>query len=270
MVSVNLDSDFSGQQNLPYVICGVKKQLIGISCQYVRELVILPQVTQLPDMSSSVRGVFNNRGTIVPVVDLRSKLSLESAKNELEDLVSLLHQREQDHKNWIEELYNSTVENRPFKLTTDPHKCAFGKWYDSFSTANYILSLQLEKFDEPHKMIHSFAHTVEKLKLENKFDEAFKVIEDARNTKLKELVNLFEETRQLLQRTHREMAVITEIRGKSSAIAVDRVESVEPIAEERMENPPSDFISQENNLIAKIGRRSASDQFVYILDPKQL
>lgn len=269
MFSVNYDSEFSGQQ-LPFVICGVKKQLIGISCRYVRELVIMPKVTQLPDMSSNVRGVFNNRGTIVPVVDLRARLSMESSEKELNDLLTLLQQREQDHKNWMDELYNSTVENRPFKLTTDPHNCAFGKWYDSFTTPNYILALQLEKFDAPHKIIHSIAFTVEKFKAEGKFDEALKVIENARNTKLKELVDLFEETRRLLKTTHREMAVITEINGRNSAIAVDRVESVEPIPEEKMENPPSDCISTQDNIITKIGRRTASEQFVYILNPHNL
>jgi purine-binding chemotaxis protein CheW len=267
--SVNFDTDFSGPQ-LPFVICGVKKQLIAISCRYVRELVILPRVTRLPDMSSNVRGVFNNRGAILPVLDLRARLSMESSEKELDDLITLLHQREEDHKNWMNELHNSIIENRPFKLTTDPHKCAFGKWYDSFTTANYILSLQLEKFDAPHKMIHSIGSTVEKLKSAGKSDEAVKVIENARSTKLKELMSLFEETRQLLKRTHREMAVITEISGRNSAIAVDRVESVEPIDAEKIENPPSDLMSREDNIISKIGRRNSSGQFVYILNPHNL
>ncbi|MGE5353604.1 MAG: chemotaxis protein CheW [Acidobacteriota bacterium] len=269
MYSVNSDAEFSGQQ-LPYVICGVNKQLIGISCNYVRELVVLPKVTQLPDMSESVRGVFNNRGTIVPVLDLRRRLSMESSEKELNDFVALLHQREQDHKNWINELYNSTVENRPFKLTTDPHKCAFGKWYDSFTTSNYILALQLEKFDAPHKIIHSIGDTVEKLKYEGKLEDAVKLIENARDTKLKELVNLFEETRQLLKKTHREIGVITEISGGNSAIAVDRVESVEPIDADKMETPPSDLINREDNIISKIARRNSSNQFVYILNPHNI
>lgn len=269
MFSEAIDTEFSGQM-LPYVICGVKKQLIAISCRYVRELVILPDVTRLPDMASNVRGVFNNRGDIVPVIDLRARLSMESSEKELDDLTALLHEREEDHKNWMNELYDSTVENRPFKLTTDPHKCAFGKWFDSFTTANYILSLQLEKFDAPHQLIHSIGSTVEKLKSEGKFQEALKIIENARDTKLKELVSLFEETRQLLKRTHREMAVITEIKGRNSAIAVDRVESVEHIASENMENPPAGFTSLEENIITKIGRRSSSSQFVYILNPHNL
>ncbi|MGE5621334.1 MAG: chemotaxis protein CheW [archaeon] len=269
MFSVSGNLDHSGRQ-LPYVICGVKKQLIGISCSFVRELVILPEITRLPDMPSTVRGVFNNRGSIVPVVDLRSRLSMESSQKELNDLIELLHQREQDHKNWINELEASTREKRPFKLTTDPHKCAFGKWYDSFKTANYILSVQLEKFDAPHKMIHSIAVTVEKLKAEERLDEAFKIIEAARNNELQMLIKYFEETRQLLKRTNREMAVITEIEGVNSAIAVDRVESVEPMDAGRMEAPPTEFVSQSGNVISRIGKRNVSEQFVYILDPYKL
>lgn len=40
----------------------------------------------------------------------------------------MLAERETDHVNWINELERSVQEKRKFTLTTDPYKCAFGKW----------------------------------------------------------------------------------------------------------------------------------------------
>lgn len=253
---------------LPYVICRIKKQLIGISTEFVKELVHLPNVTPLPNMPPEIRGIINNRGSVIHVHDLRMRLNMESSMKELDDLVQLLHQREQDHKNWLNELELSTKENRPFKLTTDPHKCAFGKWYDNFTTANFILSAQLEKFCDPHNKIHAIALEIEKLKGSSKFDQAFALIEKTRESELKYLTILFEETRQLLRKTHREMAVILEVNGKSSALAVDQVVSVEPIEESTIAPISSEY--QQNSMAPFIAQRSGSGQFIYLLDPFRL
>ncbi|MGE5498057.1 MAG: chemotaxis protein CheW [Syntrophothermus sp.] len=253
---------------LPYVICRVKKQLIGISTEYVKELVHLPNITPLPNMPPEIRGIINSRGSVIHVHDLRMRLNMEPSTKELNDLIQLLHEREQDHKNWLNELEQSTKDNRPFKLTTDPHKCAFGKWYNSFTTSNFILSAQLEKFDAPHKTIHSIAIDVEKMKAAGNFEGAFAIIEKTRETELKLMVSLFEETRQLLVKTHREMAVILEVNGKSSALAVDQVVSVEPIEEGTIAPISSEY--QQNSMAPYIAQRIGSGQFIYLLDPYKL
>ena len=83
-------------------------------------------------------------------MDLRVRLGMIPLKKEIDDLVDLMKQREQDHRKWLEELESSVRQQREFKLATDPHKCAFGKWYDTFTTDNLTLGHALKKFDQPH------------------------------------------------------------------------------------------------------------------------
>ena len=85
---------------------------------------------------------------------------MPSLKEENEALCQLMEQRAQDHKRWVQELADSVVQSRRFKLATDPHQCAFGKWYDTYKTDNLLMSSFLKEFDEPHKKIHGMAMTV--------------------------------------------------------------------------------------------------------------
>ena len=43
---------------------------------HVREIIRLCQITPVPNMPPHVRGVINLRGTVIPVLDLRAKLSM--------------------------------------------------------------------------------------------------------------------------------------------------------------------------------------------------
>jgi purine-binding chemotaxis protein CheW len=81
-------------------------------------------------------------------------MGLTSAVEETESFCALMQQREQDHRNWLNELEASS---RPFTLATDPHQCAFGKWYDKFKAENAWVAALLKKFDVPHRQIHGMA-----------------------------------------------------------------------------------------------------------------
>ena len=89
---------------LPFVIFQVKEGLYAVGSQNVREIVMLPKVVEVPNLPPEIRGVINLRGKVMPLIDLRVKLGLPSAKAELDELVQLLHDREKDHHNWLKEL----------------------------------------------------------------------------------------------------------------------------------------------------------------------
>jgi hypothetical protein len=67
----------------------------------------------------------------------------------------VLGQRQQDHMKWLTESEASVAENRPFALTTDPHACAFGRWYDNFHTDDPWLAAAVRKLDAPRRRIHA-------------------------------------------------------------------------------------------------------------------
>ena len=136
------------------MIFRLQGEQFAVSTNHVREMVAMTKVVTVPRAPHYIRGVINLRGQVIPVIDLRLRMGMTSLVDEAEDLIALLDQREQDHKNWIAELESSVRERREFKLATDPHKCAFGKWYDNYKSDNRVLANCLTKFDEPHQKIN--------------------------------------------------------------------------------------------------------------------
>jgi purine-binding chemotaxis protein CheW len=106
----------------------------GIASEDMREMLKMPEVSEVPG-AHSIRGGINLRGRFCAMMQLR----------------------EQDHRKWLLELEASVQEHRSFLMTTDPHKCAFGKWYDNYHADNAWLAALLKKVDGPHRQIHAVA-----------------------------------------------------------------------------------------------------------------
>jgi purine-binding chemotaxis protein CheW len=64
-------------KNLQLVVFGVGKELYGVGIGSVQEIVRVPDVTEVPDAPAFLEGVINLRGKVIPVVDLRKRLSLD-------------------------------------------------------------------------------------------------------------------------------------------------------------------------------------------------
>jgi len=217
--------------DMPWVIFHLLDEQFAVSANHVREMVAMPKVVSVPQTPDYIRGVINLRDQVIPVMDLRLRMGMTSLVDETEDLIQLLDQREQDHKNWIAELESSVREHREFKLAIDPHKCAFGKWYDNFKTENRILAGCLRKFDAPHQKIHAIAVNVKGMEEKEDFDSAYEIINRTKEGELAEMIRLFSEARSLLRESNREIALVLEWKEKTMAIGVDSVEAVEKFSE---------------------------------------
>ena len=253
-----------------WIIFRLKDQQFAIAADYVREMVSVSNMTHIPQMPEYVRGVMKLRSDTIPLFDLRILLGMDSAAAETEKLIATLHQREQDHLNWIKELETSIQENREFKLTTDPTKCAFGKWYYSFKTDNLLLKSHLQQFDQPHRDIHQLGIIARKLAAEKKKDEALELITRNKNTKLKYLLQLFSELYVQLASNSREIALIVHIEDKEVALAVDSVVSVETLLANSTEKLQNLFGSSIESLVPDIGKRKNDLGLVMLMDAKML
>lgn len=255
---------------MPWVIFYLQNEQFAVSANNVNEMVVMPKVVPIVEASEKIRGVINLRGEVLTVMDLRVKMGMKSMAKEIADLVQLLIDREEDHRNWIKELESSVTEKREFKLTTDPHKCAFGKWYDGFQTNNLSLSYWLTKFDEPHKKIHAVADMVKELEKNGNIDEALALIEKTRGKELSDMINLFELTRSILKEESREIAIVLESEETKMAISVDSVASVEMLSESDIEDISKVTFIMNNDSISGIGRRGKSGEMALLIDVKKL
>jgi chemotaxis signal transduction protein len=251
-----------------FVVIELLHQRFAILAADVLEMVQMPPVTRVPTTPDYVRGATNLRGRVLPVVDLRSRLGLPTADAEVAEFVALLEAREQDHVRWLDELAACVEEGREFKLATDPHQCAFGKWYDGFRTDNRRLAFQLGQFDRPHRAIHAVAGEVLGLAMAGQQDRAERLLEDTRNGVLARLRTLFAEAREAVRET-REVALVLRRSTDTIALAVDAVESVGPLDHETVAEAVPGAESIDTELIGGIARRRGQEDMILVLRTDQ-
>jgi purine-binding chemotaxis protein CheW len=258
------------QQIVPWVLIRLGQSVLAIESSSVREMLLLPRTTAVPNAVPEIRGVVTLRNRAIPVVDLRILLGMPSLIEDAGKLNATLVQRAEDHRRWIGELEASVRERRDFKLTLDPHQCAFGKWYDAFKPTSVVLESHLRRFDQPHKKIHALGGTVAELVHKGRIDEAQALIDHARNTTLATLMQLFDETPRILAEMNREMLIVLRDGERLVSVTADAVESVEAVKEESIAGIqlPDDGLS--SGLVTRTARTAKTDQLVLILDAKLL
>lgn len=206
----------------------------AVSCSRVLSLSQLPKVTPLPMSPVENRGVIDFRGHSIQLVDSKVMLSKKSTIKEIEQFGALMDQRRQDHVNWINTLKDCVVKDVEFTLTTDPHKCAFGKWYDSYQAknTNIMFLSTFAKFDKPHKEIHEVADKAKTLIQSGRKDEAISLIKSVENTVLQQMLHLFEEIKEAFKESRKEIVlVLGEDENNCVGISVDRIIAIEHLFE---------------------------------------
>lgn len=221
------------------------------------------KITPLPQTDAFVRGIMLLRGSVVPVMDLRMVLGLPTVEQEYEEFVKMLAQRKQEHIAWAEALQQSAETGKPFRLADDPHKCAFGKWYDAFEAQNRTVAFHMKKIDDPHRELHEHAKDVKRCIKKGKTlkddPEIEDIVEDMNERLVPAIVGLLDEAVGVFKSSYRQMAVTLEYQGEKLALLVDAVQAVrtftggagkpEPQAEKFGKLPYIDYIDEQLGVI---------------------
>ena len=234
---------------------------------YVREIIAMPEVTAVPERRPQDRGVINLRGRVIPLIDMRKQFGWRSVPEELEDFYGLMNQREQDHRHWLTELERSAREGAEFRLATDPHQCAFGKWYYAYRPESPWIAALLRRFEQPHSRIHALASTVLHLAQAGKHEEVHRLLEQARNGELREMISLFERLKTLMEESARELAMVIATAGKTFAVSIDHAVAVENIPPESIKEIETGALPGGRGRARKVAHRAAANSFAVILDP---
>jgi len=239
---------------MPSIVFKSKGILFSVPSTYAQAIIQLPEVTELPNSSETIRGIIRHRDEIYNLIDFRKAISYRSIKDEMDEFCTMIDQRETDHIKWLDELEASIVENRSFELTTDPHKCAFGKWYDTYTSDNFIISDILQEFDQPHKTIHGIAQEIENLKKDSNFDLAHDVIKTTRHKELSRMKELFTKIKEAVKNNMLERVILFNRNKNKFAIAVDQIESVEDLTKIDTKDVGEEFLTLEGkNFITGLG-----------------
>lgn len=251
----------------PWAILKLSGQFFAISVKHVETMVVVPDVVSVPDSPDYIKGVIDLRGKIFPLVDMRVRLGLSSLEEESVNFIKKIDMAKEEHLTWLKELESSIEENRPFTLTTDPHKCAFGKWYDSVVSQDLFLSRLLKNINQPHQEIYNLALKVEQLKKDNQSDEINKIIANIKSGAFTRIMECFEIAQKEFLEDRNQIAVAINADGRSFALAVDSVESVEDLKEEgAAKEEDLEGINQETTVKYSIGKTMEDKMIVVISD----
>jgi len=248
-----------------YVIFQAAGQAYALPHHSVLEMVQPPPVVPIPGTRKAVRGVVNLRGHVLGLLDLRQALGLPTVKEETQHLIDQLAQREKEHRAWLAELEAAVEEEREFKLTLDPHACAFGRWFDNFTTQQVLLGQVIERMGAPHRRIHAVARSVMAAAESGDKEGAQRIIDRTRHGDLAMLISLFAETRDVLQSLQREIAVVVQTPDGSIALLVDAVEAIDTLTLQESEDA---YVSSSDLLDGVATNRA--DELVLLVQPYAL
>ncbi len=240
------------------------EQVFALPVTQLRELVPLRNlpVTSIPHSPPAIEGTTLIRDLVVTVVDIRPLMGMPSMRQDTERVLEMLRQREQDHIDWLNELEASVREQREFTLQTDPNLCKFGRWYNQlmgdrealseFTRDNLALQEILERFNLPHRRIHSIAQQVVELVQQGQADKAQEIIDATRATQLRAMLELFESCREMFAQLRRGILMILDYQGEPLGVLVDTVNEVMTIRREQMEELPR--LADSTTLVTGLAR----------------
>lgn len=258
----------------PWLLFRVKGQDYAVNSRSIVSISTLPEdLCPIPNAPEYMRGYFYLRDNIVPLYDLRTLFGQTTMAQEYQAFTDMLEQRKQDHLHWVEELKASIREERPFSLATDPHQCAFGKWYDSFHSELHSISHHLAKIDEPHKKLHRAAEEVRECTQECDHcvrSECLKsILTRLEGQYVPLVVGLLDEAKAVFRSSYREMVVVVEQGETLLGLVVDEVLVVEHIDQETLSEVPSVGGRMAEGYTMGVARRPGGGQ-VLLLDQEPL
>lgn len=216
----------------PYIVFKVRNNRYCINSRHVATIMQLPSFQVVPDVPAFVTGIFTHRDGVVQMLDLRTIFNIPSLNQEYKAFSDMLDVRKEDHVRWVAELDRTMKTGEKFSLATDPHQCAFGKWYDQFKTDNQTLRFHLNKIDEPHRLLHHAAHEMTECKQECdscQRDECLKsIMTRVKDQYMPVVLRLLDEAKDIFHSTvyHEMVLVLSDV---AAGIVVDEVLAVEEL-----------------------------------------
>lgn len=61
-----------------FLAFSVGKESYGIEIKFVTEIIVIQEITEVPELPSYVKGIINLRGKIIPVIDVRLRFKKEA------------------------------------------------------------------------------------------------------------------------------------------------------------------------------------------------
>lgn len=258
----------SNLEDYPWVIFRLQKQRFAFNSKYVESINLIEQeIVPIPNSKNWVKGLMKYRDNVIKVIDLREKLGIISAMDEKNQFEEMMNQRKEDHIKWVDILEDSIKQKKKFPLTTDPHKCAFGRWYDSYQSDNYRVNHELSKINDPHVKLHETAIIAENLanqyqgqELELKQEE---LMRNLRNTHMSSVLKLIDNAKNVMLENFKGMIINLEVNDQLIGLIIDDIIAVSQLSNIDFNQENSAWNSEH---VYAIGQYGKEKQLIMLMD----
>ncbi|HEB88373.1 MAG TPA: hypothetical protein ENI85_02280 [Deltaproteobacteria bacterium] len=258
----------SGSRQL--VTFRVQTQCYAVPIESVVEMTLLRELEPIVGAPSWIRGMMQLRDSVVPIMDLRLRLGLTDLREEVIALEKMLQERKKDHIIWLQTLEEACASGKRFELQKDPTQCGFGLWFYAFKTEDAILANQVAKFEAPHNRIHALADHCLRLSAKGDKEAAQREIDLAREVDLSDMIRLFDITVREIKERSRQMVVILRGKDENLGLAVDKVDSVATVENEKVDPRPLHDLESDDAesalLVDSVVRSGNDGGLIQILD----
>lgn len=239
----------------------------GIDISVVKEMLRLETITAVPNVPDYVKGIQDVRDTVLPIIELRRLVNMDSLDDAHHTLVERLRQ---GHHDWVENLKNAIYKGTPFTKATDPTKCELGRLLEDRKAHDIEFLDMYRKFQGPHGGLHNSAIEILKT-LKNDKDKAIKLYEETTLKYLDILMHLFDELKMVLdRRAEKEQRVlITDIAGTTIGLLVDRVHEVVRLPVTVIDNTPA-VVATYGKEIKSVAKLENGSRLILLMDETAL
>lgn len=264
-----MDAEELEKTDYPYIVFKIKGNLFAIKSENITAIMQLPNYVGMPQSGPGVQGVFIYRGRAALLLNFRRMLGQITMEEEYKEFSAMLDQRKQDHINWVTELERTVKHDEKFTLATDPHKCAFGKWYDNYKSNDNNIMFLLKKIKEPHDNLHMAAHRVETCKRDCANCEHKRclreILMEVKDVYMARVLELLDEAKALFKEKYKEMVLVVG-EERPVGIMVDEVLAVEALDD--MEHTHRTDIVIESPYISGLKESRSTRDIIFEIDEK--
>ncbi|MGE5467789.1 MAG: CZB domain-containing protein [Ignavibacteria bacterium] len=220
--------------DLEVLLIRLGERVFGVPLAHVRY--VSPMPADFVSRGAKANDHFVFEGTPLSYVSLWDRLGQDSSYVEYEEMLAMLPQRRQDHLDWMNALSDALHGGASFSKARNPHDCAFGKWYYGYRAKDRRLALLLGQFEQPHAAIHGLADRLLGLVELGQSGEAMRLFEEARNTTLAKLMQLFDAAQKLVIELQRRIAIIVADGEFTCALGADGIRDIASVPPEQVKS----------------------------------
>ncbi len=254
---------------LPWLIFLLNKNAYAVNSKYVNGINMRAEdITPLPDAPDIYRGLVKVREEVCPLLDMRKLFHFLSLDEETANFRRMMEQRKQDHIKWIDTLEQCVKTGEKFTLATDPHKCAFGMWYDKFISDNHSAGFHIKKVEEPHRLLHESAPLIISFAEQGDMKNAERLLKKARNEYVPKILSIIDESENAYRSTFRENVVFLSDGEQMLGLLVDEVLAVDKV--EPVTGSSSMNLLLKSRFFEGIARNDKIDLEILIVDEDEL